>query len=206
MIITFNAIVNLSLGIFGSLATLSIFFYPASHPATPAPVRGFSWPGCFLSALSQDLCHHSRVFRPVPVLIPRTDPASAPCRSWHYFPRHPVPVQWVLLSSYPPPGFPALVHRYAPRSFMCLLTLCRLCRSLCRVGSPRTDSAPPRLVQLHPGTIPPAVPVIKRVSSLILSAPGFLILGRRPDSRPARPGWVAIAPDWNPPRINSAPP
>lgn len=33
----------------------------------------------------------------------------------------------------------------------------------------------------------------------------FLIFGRRLQSRPARPVWVAIAPDWNPPRINSAP-
>ena len=54
------------------------------------------------------------------------------------------------------------------------------------------------MVQLHPGTIPPAVPFTNPVS-------GLLVYGRSCESRPARPVWVVVATAWNPPRVNNAP-
>ena len=111
--------------------------------------RAFCWRSLRTSATNPAYCTR------FPSSIPRTDPASAPCRSWHYFPRHPVPVRWVLISSYPPPGFPAPVHRYAPRSFMCLLALCRLGCSLRPFGLfTRLDPAPPRIGSDAPGHNP----------------------------------------------------
>ena len=142
-----------------SLFRSHLHFLPGQPPCHTRPVRGFSWPGCFFRRSLRTSATNPAYCARFPSSIPRTDPASAPCRSWHYFPRHPVPVQWVLLSSYPPPGFPAPVHRYAPRLVSCLLALCRLGWSLCSFGLfPRPDSVPPLMVQLHPGTIPPAVP------------------------------------------------
>lgn len=87
-----------------------------------------------------------------------------------------------------------------PQLFMCLLALCRLGCSLRPFGLfTRPDPAPPRNGSDAPGHNPARGPFHK---------PRFRssrFLGRSCESRPARPGWVAIAPDWNPPRVNSAP-